>query len=75
MDNELVRIYELKLNLLRLGYQGFQVDVIQQGVIGDAIPEEVTPARRQELIAALEKYAYYASRYRVGCGRRYGPDA
>jgi hypothetical protein len=75
MDKQLARVYELKLDLLRLGYQGFQVDAIQQGVIGDALPEEVSLVKRHELIATLEKYAYFASRNRVGCGQRYGPDA
>lgn len=75
MDRQLARVYELKLELLRLGYQGCQVDAIQQGVLGDALPEEVAPAKRQELIHSLEKYAYFASRYRVGGGRRYGPEA
>lgn len=74
MDRQLVRIYELKLELLRLGYQGFQIDVIQRGVIGDCIPEEAAQVKRVELIASLEKYAYFARKGRVGCGRRFGPD-
>lgn len=74
MDRQLVRVYELKLDLLRLGYKGFQVDAIQQGVIGDALPEEISAARRKELIATLEKYAYFAGRYRVSHGGRYGAD-
>lgn len=75
MDRQLARVYELKLELLRLGYQGFQVDAIQQGVIGVALPEEVVPAKRQELIRNFEKYAYFAGRYRVGGGSRFGPEA
>lgn len=75
MDKQLTRVYELKLELLRLGYQGFQVDAIQQGVIGNLLPEEVAPDKRQELIQNLEKYAYFAGRYRVGGGGRYGPEA
>jgi hypothetical protein len=75
MDKQLARIYELKLELLRLGYQGCQVDAIQRGAVGYSLPEEVVPAKRQELIDTLEKYAYFASRHRVGGGCRYGPEA
>lgn len=69
MDSQLARVYELKIQLLHLGYHGFQVDAMLREVIGSAIPEEVSAQKRQQLIEALEKYAYFAIRARSGYGR------
>lgn len=69
MDSLIARIYELKVQLLQLGYHGSQVDAMLREVIGTAIPEEVGVEKRQELIAALEKYAYFALKARCGGGR------
>lgn len=69
MDSQLARIYELKIQLLHLGYHGFQVDAMLRDVIGSAIPEEVGIEKRQQLIETLEKYAYFAIKARRGGGR------
>ncbi len=68
MDSQLARIYELKLQLLHLGYHGFQVDAMIRETIGAATPEEVGPEKRRQLIESLEKYAYFAIKARRGGG-------
>ncbi len=68
MDSQLARIYELKLQLLHLGYHGFQVDAMIKEVLGVALPEEVDAEKRRQLIEALEKYAYFAIKARRGGG-------
>lgn len=75
MDSQLARIYELKIQLLHLGYHGVQIDAMLRAVIGNAIPEEVGVDKRQQLIESLERYAYFAIRARSGSGRdmRYRP--
>jgi len=66
MDSQLARIYELKIQLLHLGYHGFQVDAMHREVIGTAIAEEVGIEKRRQLIETLEKYAYFAIKARRG---------
>ncbi|MDT8903881.1 hypothetical protein [Anaeroselena agilis] len=77
MDSQLARIFELKSQLLDLGYHAFQVDAMQKEILGDAVPEEVGAEKRRQVIDALEKYAYFAIKARHGGGgdmRRYpGP--
>ncbi len=73
MDSRLERIYELKLQLLQLGYHGFQVDAMIKEVIGSATPEEIDAAQRLKLIEALEKYAYFALKARRGGDARRNP--
>jgi len=69
MDRQLARIYELKIQLLRLGYHGVQVDAMLREAIGAAMPEEVTADKRQQLIAVFEKYLYFAIKSRGGFRR------
>jgi hypothetical protein len=66
MDSQLARIYELKTQLLQLGYHGVQVDAMLREIVGAAIPEEVGPEKRQQIIEALEKYARFAIKARRG---------
>jgi hypothetical protein len=75
MESQLARIYELKIQLLHLGYHGSQIDAMLRAVIGTAIPEEVDADKRRRLIETLEKYAYFAIKARSGSGRdmRYRP--
>ena len=75
MDSQLARIYELKIQLLHLGYHGVQIDAMLRSVIGTAIPEEVGADERQQIIDSLERYAYFAIRARSGLCRdmRYRP--
>lgn len=69
MDSQLARIYELKIQLIQLGYHGVQVDAMLREVIGQTVPEEVPPEKRRQLIETLEKYAYFAIKSRRGGGR------
>lgn len=69
MDSQLARIYELKIQLLHLGYHGSQVDAMLRESIGTALPEEVGSEKRRQLIEALEKYAYFAIKARRGGAR------
>ncbi len=69
MDSQLARIYELKTQLLQLGYHGVQVDAMLRKVVGAAIPEEVSAEKRQQIIETLEKYAHFAIKARGGRGR------
>lgn len=66
MDSQLARIYELKIQLLHLGYHGTQVDAMLREVIGTALPEDVGAEKRRQLIETLEKFAYFAIRARRG---------
>ncbi|MDR3560088.1 MAG: hypothetical protein P4N59_01415 [Negativicutes bacterium] len=66
MGDQLYRIYELKLQLLRMGYHGFQVDAMCREVIGKALPEEVAAEHRQQLISALEAYTEFAMKCQRG---------
>jgi hypothetical protein len=68
MGNQLARINELKLQLLQLGYHGFQIDAMVRETIGAASPEEVSDERRRQIIESLEKYAYFAIKARRGGG-------
>ncbi len=69
MDSQLARIYELKTQLLQLGYHGVQVDAMLREVLGTAIPEEVDAEKRQQIIETLEKYARFAIKAHGGRGR------
>jgi hypothetical protein len=69
MDSQLARICELKIQLLHLGYLGFQVDAMLRDVLGSAAAEAVGPDKRQEVIDTLEKYAYFAIKSHRGVNR------
>jgi len=62
MDRLLPRIYELKGNLLQLGYHSFELRLIIKESLGDSTPEEASPEEQENLIISLENYVKFAER-------------
>ena len=56
MEKQLLRIGEMKWQLFRMGYHGFQVDAMVREVLGGALPEEASSEQRHKLISALENH-------------------
>ena len=64
MDDQLTRIYELRLRLLHMGYYEHQVDAMLRELIGTCSPEEVDGELRQKAISGLENYINFSKQCR-----------
>ena len=66
MQKELVRISELKQQLIETGYHPTQLNDIVSEVIGNACVEKSTDEQRSELIESLEYYCNFAAKCKKG---------
>ena len=64
MDNQLARIYELRLRLFHMGCYEHQVDAMLRELIGTSSPEDVNEVERQKAIDGLENYIKFSNQGR-----------
>ncbi len=66
MHKQLLRIAELKQQLLAAGYHGTQISDIVRDIIGNVVLEKTTNEQQRELIETLEYQCNFAEKCKKG---------